>query len=156
VSDATLSLVVLGATVALFVWNRLSVGVLAILCALALFATGLVDATTAVSGFGDPVVVFIACLFVLAAAILLGWGWAAMASVAYGTIGLAIDLATVVSILGGREGSDLTIALSVVNGSANFALIVFGGRAFWTVLQGLRPRGSRPPNPPSPSPSSRA
>jgi hypothetical protein len=92
---------------------------------------------------------------VLAAAILLGWGWAAMASVAYGTIGLAIDLATVVSILGGREGSDLTIALSVVNGSANFALIVFGGRAFWTVLQGLRPRGSRPPNPPSPSPSSR-
>ena len=66
-SDATLSLVVLGATVALFVWNRLSVGVLAILCALALYATGLVDATTAVSGFGDPVVVFIACLFVLAA-----------------------------------------------------------------------------------------
>ena len=44
-SDATLSLVVLGATVALFVWNRLSVGVLAILCALALFATGLVDLT---------------------------------------------------------------------------------------------------------------
>ncbi len=66
-SDAMLSLVVLGATVALFVWNRLSVGVLAILCALALYATGLVDATTAVSGFGDPVVVFIACLFVLAA-----------------------------------------------------------------------------------------
>ena len=54
-------------TVALFVWNRLSVGVVAILSALALFATGLVDATTAVSGFGDPVVVFIACLFVLAA-----------------------------------------------------------------------------------------
>ena len=66
-SDATLSLVVLGVTVALFVWNRMSVGVVAILSALALFATGLVDATTAVSGFGDPVVVFIACLFVLAA-----------------------------------------------------------------------------------------
>ena len=92
----------------------------------------------------------------LAAAILLRWGWAAMASVAYGTIGLAVDLATVVSILGGREGSDLTLALSVVSGSANFALIVFGGRAFWTVLQGLRPPGSRPPNPPSPSPSSGA
>ena len=43
----------------------------------------------------------------LAAAILLGWGWATMAAVAYGTIGLAVDLATVVSILGGREGSDL-------------------------------------------------
>ena len=92
----------------------------------------------------------------LAAALLLGWGWAAMAAVAYGTIGLAVDLSTVVSILGGREGSDLTLALSVVSGSANFALIVFGGRAFWTFLQALRPGGSRPPNPPSPSPSSRA
>jgi hypothetical protein len=67
VSDATLSLVVLGATVALFIWNRLSVGLVAVICALALDVNGLVDATTAVSGFGDPVVVFSACLFVLAA-----------------------------------------------------------------------------------------
>ena len=86
--------------------------------------------------------------------IILGWAWAAMACVVYGTIGLAVDLATVFSILGGREASDLTLALSVVSGSANFALIVFGGRAFWTILQGPWPRGSHPPNPPSPSPSS--
>lgn len=66
-TDATLSLIVLGVTVVLFVWNVLPVGVVAILCALALYATGLVDSTTAVSGFGDPVVVFIATLFVLAA-----------------------------------------------------------------------------------------
>ena len=90
----------------------------------------------------------------LGVAIMLGWAWSAMACVAYGTIGLAVDLATVVSILGGREGSDLTLALSVVSGSANFALILSGGRAFWTILQGSGPRGSRPPNPPSPSPSS--
>jgi hypothetical protein len=90
----------------------------------------------------------------LASAIMMSWGWAAMACVAYGTIGLAIDLATVVSILGGREGSGLTLALSVVSGSANFALIVFGARAFWMILQGPGPRESRPPNPPSPSPSS--
>ena len=90
----------------------------------------------------------------LGLAILLGWAWAAMACVAYGTIGLAVDLATVVSILGGRESSYLTLALSVVSGSANFALILFGGRAFWAILQGHGPRGSRPPNPPSPSPSS--
>ncbi|GIG22826.1 SLC13 family permease [Cellulomonas chitinilytica] len=64
-SDATLSLVVLAVVVALFVWNRLPVSLVAILTALALYATGLVDATTAVSGFGDPVVVFIATLFVL-------------------------------------------------------------------------------------------
>ena len=64
-SDATLSLVVLGCVVVLFVWNRLPVSLVAILTALALYATGLVDAATAVSGFGDPVVVFIATLFVL-------------------------------------------------------------------------------------------
>jgi di/tricarboxylate transporter len=67
VSDATLSLIVLAGTVALFVWNRLPVGLVAVLSALAVYATGLVDARTAVSGFGDPVVVFIACLFVIAA-----------------------------------------------------------------------------------------
>lgn len=64
-SDAALSLLVLVGVVGLFVWNRLSVGVVAILTALTLWATGLVDATAAVSGFGDPVVVFIATLFVL-------------------------------------------------------------------------------------------
>lgn len=65
-SDATLSPVVLAGTLVLFVWNRLSVGLVAVISALALYATGLVDATTAVSGFGDPVVVFIAGLFVIA------------------------------------------------------------------------------------------
>ncbi|NKY41084.1 SLC13 family permease, partial [Cellulomonas septica] len=64
-SDAAMSLLVLVGVVGLFVWNRLSVGAVAILAALALWATGLVDATAAVSGFGDPVVVFIATLFVL-------------------------------------------------------------------------------------------
>lgn len=66
-SDATVSLLVLAGTVALFVWNRLPVGLVAVLSALAVYATGLVDARTAVAGFGDPVVVFIACLFVVAA-----------------------------------------------------------------------------------------
>lgn len=65
-SDATLSLIVLGATVALFVWNRLPVGAVAVLCSLALLVTGLVDAATVVAGFGDPIIVFIACLFILA------------------------------------------------------------------------------------------
>jgi hypothetical protein len=76
----------------------------------------------------------------LATIVHMGWAWAAMACVAYGTIGLALDFATVVSILGGREGSDLSLALSVVSGSANFVLIVIGGRAFWTVLQEQGPR----------------
>jgi hypothetical protein len=93
--------------------------------------------------------------FALATAIWMGWAWSAMVCVAYGTIGLALDLATVVSILGEHQGSDITLALSIVSGSANFALILFGGRAFWSALQELQPRGSRPPNPPFPPPSSR-
>ncbi|WP_456787163.1 SLC13 family permease [Cellulomonas sp. P5_C5] len=64
-SDATVSLLVLGGCVGLFIWNRLSVGVVAILTALTLYATGLITANEAVAGFGDPVVVFIASLFVL-------------------------------------------------------------------------------------------
>jgi di/tricarboxylate transporter len=64
-SDAALSLVVLVGAVALFVWNRLPVGVVAILTALALAATGVLTSTEALAGFGDPVVVFIAALFVL-------------------------------------------------------------------------------------------
>ncbi len=63
--DATLALVVLGLVVVLFIWNRLSVGVVAILGALTLWATGLVTTNEAVGGFGDPVVVFLATLFVI-------------------------------------------------------------------------------------------
>jgi hypothetical protein len=90
----------------------------------------------------------------LATAILIGWTWAAMLCVVYGTIGLALDLATVVSVLGGREGSDLTLCLSIVSGSANGVLIIFGGRAFSSLLEERRPPGSRPPSPPFPSSSS--
>ena len=90
----------------------------------------------------------------LATAIVVGWTWSAMVCVVYGTIGLALDVATVVSVLGGREGSDLTLFVSIVSGSANFVLIIFGGRAFWTLLEERRPPGSRPPSPPFPSSSS--
>ncbi|WP_416952206.1 SLC13 family permease [Nocardioides sp. T5] len=67
--EATTALVVLGLVVALFVWNRLPVGVVAILAALTLWATGLVTTEEAVAGFGDPVVIFIATLFVVSEAI---------------------------------------------------------------------------------------
>ncbi len=64
-SPATISLVVLVGCIALFVWNRLPVGVVAILTGLALYFTGVLDATQVVAGFGDPVVIFIATLFVV-------------------------------------------------------------------------------------------
>ncbi|WP_146953723.1 SLC13 family permease [Cellulomonas soli] len=59
------SFVVLGGAIVLFAWNRLPVGVVAILTALALWLTGAVDLDTALSGFGDPIVIFIATLFVV-------------------------------------------------------------------------------------------
>ncbi|MPV38427.1 SLC13 family permease [Georgenia subflava] len=62
---AVTSLLVLAAAVAVFVWNRLPVGVVAVLTALALYATGLLDAGQALGGFGDPVVLFVAGLFVV-------------------------------------------------------------------------------------------
>ncbi|OBK78488.1 SLC13 family permease [Mycobacterium sp. 1274761.0] len=64
-SDATLSLVIVGVAVVLFIWNRLPVEVVAIGVALILYFTGLVDARTLFSGFGDAVIVFIASLFVV-------------------------------------------------------------------------------------------
>jgi len=75
--------------------------------------------------------------------------WAAMACVIYGTVGLALDLATTVQIL--TNDSDLfgSLMSSVVSGLLNFLLILFGGRSFLDVTQAPLPLESRPPNPPS-------
>ena len=78
-----------------------------------------------------------------------GFWWAAMACVMYGTVGLALDLATTVQIL----TKDLEILPSFLNnlisGCLNFLLILFGGHSFLDVTQAPRPQESRPPNPPS-------
>jgi di/tricarboxylate transporter len=63
--DGTLSLIILGVAVVLFVWNRLPVDVVAVLVALSLWATGVLGFTDILAGFGDPVVIFIATLFVV-------------------------------------------------------------------------------------------
>jgi di/tricarboxylate transporter len=69
VSDSTVALLVLGGVIALFVWNRLPVGIVALGTVVALWATDLLTLEEATSGFGDPVVVFIATLFVVSEAI---------------------------------------------------------------------------------------
>jgi di/tricarboxylate transporter len=48
----------------IFIWNRLPVGAVAIFTLLILFATGVLTVNEALAGFGDPVVLFIAALFV--------------------------------------------------------------------------------------------
>lgn len=67
--DATTTLVVLAAAVALFVWNRLPVAGVALAAALALYATGVLSLERSLAGFGDPTVLFIASLFVVSEAL---------------------------------------------------------------------------------------
>jgi Na+/H+ antiporter NhaD/arsenite permease-like protein len=68
-SDMTVTFLVLGAVVVVFVWDRLPVGIVAIGVALALWATGVLSLDQALAGFGDPTVIFIASLFVVSEAL---------------------------------------------------------------------------------------
>ena len=60
-----ITLVVLLLAIVLFVWNRFPVGVVAIGVALGLYATGVNSFEETIAGFGDPVIIFIAALFVV-------------------------------------------------------------------------------------------
>lgn len=64
-SEITITFLVLGVVVVLFVWNRLPVEIVAVGAALSLYATGVLTINQAVAGFGDPTVLFIASLFVV-------------------------------------------------------------------------------------------
>lgn len=68
-SDLTITLLILGIAVAVFVWNRIPVGIVALGVALALWATGVLALDQVLSGFGSPTVVLIASLFVVAEAL---------------------------------------------------------------------------------------
>jgi Na+/H+ antiporter NhaD/arsenite permease-like protein len=65
VSDSTITFVVLGAVVVVFVLDRFPVAIVALGTALSLWATGVLDLNQALAGFGDPAVLFIASLFVV-------------------------------------------------------------------------------------------
>lgn len=65
-SDQTITLVIMGVAVVLFVLNRLPVGLVSLGVAMSLWATGVVSVEEAVGGFGAPTVVLIAALFVVA------------------------------------------------------------------------------------------
>ncbi len=68
-AESTLMLLILAATVTVFVWNKIPVEIVAIGVALLLFATGIVTIDETFSGFGSQTVVLIAALFVVAEAI---------------------------------------------------------------------------------------
>src|SRR5262245_9999906 len=64
-SDAQITFAVIAGIVALFVWGRLPVEVVAIGAALVLWLTGVLTLEQSLAGFGDPVIIFIATLFVV-------------------------------------------------------------------------------------------
>ena len=68
-SDETITFLVLGIVVAVFIWDHLPVAAVALGTALTLWATGVLDLEQALAGFGDPTVIFIATLFVVSEAL---------------------------------------------------------------------------------------
>jgi len=101
------------------------------------------------------IVYLVACPAALAGLLWFGWAWTAMACVIYGTVGLALDLATVTSVLTGQGETGALFLFSAISGVVNFLLILFGWSAFFHSSLGTALPVSRPPNPPSPSSSSR-
>jgi di/tricarboxylate transporter len=66
-SHTTITFLVLGAVVAVLVWDRFPVAIVAVGVALSLWATGVLTLDQALAGFGDQTVIFIASLFVVSA-----------------------------------------------------------------------------------------
>ncbi len=68
--DQILILLIILATVALFLWGRLRHDVVAVTALMACVVAGLVPAATAFAGFGHPAVITVACVLVLSRALL--------------------------------------------------------------------------------------
>jgi hypothetical protein len=133
-------------------WTLISL--LAGLCLIGATTTQLIPAATEAGRIGW-MLYLIACPLALAGLVWIGWTWTAMACVIYGTVGLALDLATVTSILSGQNEIGTLFLVSAMSGIVNFSLILFGGRAFLHSSLGTALPVSRPPNPPSPSSSAK-
>ena len=68
-AESTITFLVLGGAVVVFLSGKVPVAIAAIGVSLALWATGVLDLEQALAGFGDPTVVFIAATFVVAEAL---------------------------------------------------------------------------------------
>ena len=130
------------------------IGLLAGLCLIGANTTQLTPTATEAGRIGW-MLYLLAFPIVLAGLVRIGWTWTAMACVMYGTVGLALDLATVTSILGGQGEIGTLFLFSAMSGIVNVLLILFGGHAFFHSFQGAVLPISRPPSPPSPSSSAR-
>jgi hypothetical protein len=89
---------------------------------------------------------------ILAGFLATGARWAFMAGVIYGTIGLALDIATVVQDLTNPDAQRGVLRIlwaSGLTGLLNCLLILIGGRGLLDVGPSGTPPGGLPPNPPS-------
>ncbi|KYH44211.1 SLC13 family permease [Branchiibius sp. NY16-3462-2] len=66
---STTTFVILVVAVAVFIWNKLPPSVVALGVALALYLTGVLTLGQTVAGFGDPLIIYIASLFVISEAL---------------------------------------------------------------------------------------
>lgn len=133
-------------------YNWTLIGLLAGLCLVGATTTQLTPAATEAGRVGW-MLYLMAIPAVLAGLVWIGWTWTAMACVIYGTVGLALDLATIASILGGQGELGALLLFSAMSGLLNFSLLIFGGRAFLHSFQRTVLPESHPPSPPSPSSS---
>ncbi len=123
-----------------------------LLLALFFVETGLFfmdNGTTVKPDMAWPVVFFIALPLTLAVLVWFQLRWAAMVCVMYATVGLAMDIATIVQVLKNDAEAAMTLLHSGASGLFNFLLIAYGGRSFLDVSRALMPQESRPPSPPS-------
>jgi len=85
----TTTFVILGVTIALFVWGRWSPDLVALLSLLALALSGVIGTRDALAGFGNPTVVMIAALFVVGEGLsrtgVTGWGGQRLLEAAQGS-----------------------------------------------------------------------
>ena len=91
--------------------------------------------------------------FALIGCLLAKQRWALMAAVMYGTVGLALDISTLVQGLTKPDVPQMVTVMSGATGVLNFLLIVFGGKSFLHVMNVSSLPESPRPNPPSPSSS---
>lgn len=102
-SDSAITFSVLGVVVVLFVWNRFPPEIVALGAAIALYATGVLDSNQVFAGFGDPVVPFLAGLFVISEGLdasgVTGWAGQQLISRAGSRSRLVVALLAFVAVL---------------------------------------------------------
>lgn len=107
------------------------------------------------SGASTPLVIdwkigfFVLIPLILALLIWLRFQWVSVVCVFYATVGLAMDVATIVQTSATDAEGIVAMTANGVSGLFYFCLILFGGRSFLGGDQGPTPPESRPPSPPS-------